>query len=116
MITVADLKGATREQVGDLERRFGRKRVYVIGGIIALFVVILTFRAFIGPSKPAEPPARLVTVARVVQKDVPLYLDEIGTCAAYETVQVQAQVNGQIIARRFSGRLRCEERRPAFHD
>ena len=40
-------------------------------------------------------------VAKVITKDVPLYLDEIGTCAAYETVQVQAQVEWQIIARHF---------------
>jgi len=32
---------------------------------------------------------------------VPLYLDEIGTCAAYETVLVQAQINGVIITRNF---------------
>jgi len=42
-----------------------------------------------------------VTVAKVVTKDVPLYLDEIGTCAAYETVLVQAQVSGVIITRDF---------------
>ncbi len=40
-------------------------------------------------------------VAKVITKDVPLYLDEIGTCAAYETVQVQAQVSGKIMARHF---------------
>jgi len=51
--------------------------------------------------KPAQPPARPALVAKVVAKDVPVYLDEIGTCAAYETVQVQAQVSGQIIARHF---------------
>ena len=44
---------------------------------------------------------RPVTVAKVVIKDVPLYLDEIGTCAAYETVLVQAQINGVIITRNF---------------
>src|SRR6185295_9579506 len=47
------------------------------------------------------PPPRPVEVAKVIQKDVPLYLDEIGTCTAFETVQVQAQVNGQITARNF---------------
>ncbi len=51
--------------------------------------------------KTAQPPARPVLVAKVISKDVPLYLDEIGTCAAYETVQIQAQVSGQIIARHF---------------
>ena len=35
-------------------------------------------------------------------KDVPLYLDEIGTCAAYESVNVQSQVSGQIVARHFT--------------
>jgi multidrug efflux system membrane fusion protein len=37
----------------------------------------------------------------VIQKDDPLYLDEMGTCAAFETVLVQAQVSGQIISRDF---------------
>jgi membrane fusion protein, multidrug efflux system len=49
----------------------------------------------------AQPPPRPVTVAKVTTRDVPLYLDEIGTCAAHETVQVQAQVTGQIMARNF---------------
>ena len=40
-------------------------------------------------------------VAKVITKDVPLYLEEIGTTAAVETVQVQAQVSGQIVAREF---------------
>ena len=44
---------------------------------------------------------RPVLVTKVMQKDVPRYLDEIGTCAAYETVQVQAQVSGQIMERHF---------------
>ncbi len=44
---------------------------------------------------------RPASVAKVITKDVPLYLDEIGTCAAYETVQVPAQVSGVIIGRHF---------------
>ncbi|HEX8280783.1 MAG TPA: efflux RND transporter periplasmic adaptor subunit [Chthoniobacterales bacterium] len=50
---------------------------------------------------PSGPPPRNVMAAKVITKDVPLYLDEIGTTAAYETVNVQAQVSGQIIAREF---------------
>jgi hypothetical protein len=42
--------------------------------------------------KAAQPAPRPASVAKVITKDVPLYLDEIGTCAAYETVQVPAQV------------------------
>jgi multidrug efflux system membrane fusion protein len=37
----------------------------------------------------------------VTQADVPLYLDEIGSCTAFESVQVQAQVSGQITSRSF---------------
>ena len=48
------------------------------------------------------PPPRNVLVAKVTTRDVPLYLDEIGTTHAFETVQVQAQVTGQIISREFT--------------
>src|SRR3954465_12026860 len=102
MITVTELKGVTREKVGNLEHRFGRKRVYVVTGIILVVLALLLFRGFRGGLKPTPPPpVRPVAVAKVVQKDVPRYLDEIGACAAYETVQVQPQVSGQIMARHF---------------
>ncbi len=54
-----------------------------------------------GKKEKEGPPPRPVSVAKVTTQDVPLYLDEIGTCAAYESVQVQAQVSGQIVARHF---------------
>jgi multidrug efflux system membrane fusion protein len=93
---------ATRQAVGHLEHRFGRKRVYVFGGIVGVVAMFLLLRVFTGGQKPTPQPApRPVEVAKVIQKDVPLYLDEIGTCAAFETVQVQAQVSGQITARNF---------------
>src|SRR5437660_5372186 len=77
------------------------KWAYLLFIILAAFVCyrILQRRAI--EVKAAQAPARPALVARVVTKDVPVYLDEIGTCAAYETVQVQAQVSGQIIARDF---------------
>ena len=102
MTTMARVNVATREAVVHLEHRFGRKRVSIFGGILILIVLLLLVRAFTGRQKAAPPPApRPVDVAKVIQKDVPLYLDEIGTCAAFETVQVQAQVSGQITARNF---------------
>ena len=74
---------------------------YMLFAVLALLVVLRTFQRGVGTLKPAQAPARPVTVAKVVTKDVPLYLDEIGTCAAYETVLVQAQVSGVIITRDF---------------
>src|SRR5437660_4460349 len=75
------------------------KWAYLLFIILAAFVCyrILQRRAI--EVKAAQAPARPALVARVVTKDVPVYLDEIGTCAAYETVQVQAQVSGQIMTR-----------------
>jgi multidrug efflux system membrane fusion protein len=62
----------------------------------------LTLRSFSNRPKTAPAPGpRPVTTAKVITRDVPLYLDEIGTTVAYETVQIQAQVNGQIISRDF---------------
>src|SRR5438067_12580731 len=103
MATLADVNIAMREQVTHLERRFGRRRVYFVAGAIGLVLLLLVVRLVSVEKKPAPQPApqRPVTVAKVVAKDAPLYLDEIGTCAAYETVQVQAQVSGQIITRDF---------------
>ncbi|HYY13959.1 MAG TPA: efflux RND transporter periplasmic adaptor subunit [Chthoniobacterales bacterium] len=69
--------------------------------ILAAFAIYRVVQHRTQSAKAAQPPTRPVLVAQVVTKDVPLYLDEIGTCAAYETVQAQAQVNGQIIGRHF---------------
>jgi multidrug efflux system membrane fusion protein len=103
MTGVTQAKVVTREFVGDLEQRFGRRRLFIIGGAALIVMSFLLLRTCASKQKaPAQPPARPVLVAKVTTKDVPLYLDEIGTCAAFETVQVQAQVSGQIIAREFT--------------
>ncbi|MDQ3199156.1 MAG: efflux RND transporter periplasmic adaptor subunit, partial [Verrucomicrobiota bacterium] len=100
MIAASKAGTMTREAVGDLEQRVGRKRLYLIAGLVGLVLVFFLFRAFVDePKKPAERPPRPVSVAKVVTRDVPLYLDEIGTCAAFASVQVQAQVDGRILER-----------------
>src|SRR6184192_4333995 len=77
------------------------KWAYLLFIILAAFVSYRILQHRAAEIKTAQPPARPVTEAKAVTKDVPIYLDEIGTCAAYETVQVQAQVSGKIIARDF---------------
>ena len=100
--TVSRANLATRGAVDHLERRFGRKRVYLIGGALVFIALILILRGFVTRKKETPPPPpRSVETAKVIKKDVPLYLDEIGTCAAFETVQLQAQVNGAIMQRHF---------------
>ena len=102
MTTMAKANVITRETVGKLEHRFGRKRLYLGGGAILLVVLVVMLRGITRKPKTASGPApRPVIAAKVITQDVPLYLDEIGTCTAFETVQVQAQVSGQIMAREF---------------
>lgn len=72
--------------------------------LTAVLCVGLLFSA--GCSKPPEQagfkmPPPLVTVAAAVRQDVPLYLDEIGTCTALQYVSVTPQVTGPIIERHF---------------
>src|SRR5881392_893137 len=74
---------------------------YLLFILLAGFVTYRIYQHRATEVKAAQPAPRPASVAKVVTKDVPLYLDEIGTCAAYETVQVQAQINGVIIGRHF---------------
>jgi membrane fusion protein, multidrug efflux system len=77
------------------------KWAYILFILLAAFVTYRIFQHRATEVKAAQPAPRPAAVAKVITKDVPLYLDEIGTCAAYETVQVQAQVSGVIVARHF---------------
>ena len=45
---------------------------------------------------PPRPP-RAVAVATASTRDVPFYLDQIGACAAFETVTIQPQVSGILV-------------------
>ncbi len=45
MSSLADVNTAMRERVTHLERRYGRKRVYLVSGIVAILVVLLAIRA-----------------------------------------------------------------------
>jgi len=90
------------------------KWAYLLFTILAAFVCYRILQRTASEVKPAQAPARPALVAKVVTKDVPVYLDEIGTCAAYETVQVQAQVSGQIIARHFQDGSDVKQGDPLF--
>jgi membrane fusion protein, multidrug efflux system len=85
---------------GKKQQRIPRWGIFLFV-VLAAFAVARTLQRGVETAKSTHPPIRPVLIAKVISKDVPLYLDEIGTCAAYETVLVQAQVSGKILARHF---------------
>jgi multidrug efflux system membrane fusion protein len=85
---------------GKKQQRIPRWGIFLFV-VLAAFAVARTLQRGVETAKSTQPPVRPVLVAEVISKDVPIYLDEIGTCAAYETVQVQAQVSGKILVRHF---------------
>ena len=87
---------------------------YLLFVVLAAFVVYRIFQHRATEAKAEQPSARPVLVAKVITRDVPIYLDEIGTCAAYETVQVQAQVSGQILERHFQDGSDVKKGDPLF--
>jgi len=90
------------------------KWAYLLFIILAAFVSYRILQRRAAEVKATHAPARPALVAKVVTRDVPLYLDEIGTCAAYETVLVQAQVSGVIIARQFQDGSDVKKGDPLF--
>jgi membrane fusion protein, multidrug efflux system len=90
------------------------KWAYLLFIILAAFVTYRILQHRASEIKTAQTPARPASVAKVITKDVPVYLDEIGTCAAYETVQVQAQVSGKIIERQFQDGSDVKKGDPLF--
>ncbi len=102
MTSLTPANVAARETVERLDTRFGRRRVRWIAGALAVVIALLLLRKITAPTKQATTPGpRPVAVVKVITKDVPLYLDEIGNCAPAETVQIQAQVSGQVTSREF---------------
>ena len=72
-------------------------------GVFLLGVAVLCTSAC-GPASapPAALPPKPVVAVKATTRDVPLYLDEIGNCTAYETVTVQPQVSGPVMEIHFT--------------
>lgn len=85
--------------------RQAKKRpvVFIVGaGVLGLLLLGALRSCGKKETRAGGPPVRTVAVAQVTTKDVPLYLDEIGTTTAFESVQIKAQVTGQIMSREFT--------------
>jgi membrane fusion protein, multidrug efflux system len=68
-------------------------------GISLTLLLVLAGLTFFGckEKQQASEQSIWVTAEKAVSKDVPVYIDEIGTCQAYEIVSIRAQATGQIV-------------------
>ncbi len=64
--------------------------------LVPLFIVSLLFCGCSRKVKQAPPPPPPVTVLTTTAKNVPFYIDTLGHFAAFNTVTVQAQVQGEL--------------------
>jgi membrane fusion protein (multidrug efflux system) len=79
------------------------KNKFLLGGIVCLVVIGAIFGAM-RTKKPAGAPAAPVpevNVVKVVQKDVPIYGEWIGTLDGYTNADVRAQVTGYLMKQAY---------------
>ncbi|MCU4158890.1 efflux RND transporter periplasmic adaptor subunit [Acidiphilium sp. AL] len=78
-----------------MAKRRGRTIVLVI---VIVVIAIVLVRLFGGPAKPKSTKSQTipVTVAKASVRDVPVYLDALGTVVAYRTVTVQPMITGPL--------------------
>jgi multidrug efflux system membrane fusion protein len=74
------------------------KRVFFLSTLVAagLALLLLSGCGKKEAEQQSQRPPSAVTATKALAKDVPIYLDEIGRCAAPEVVSVQPQVGGRI--------------------
>jgi multidrug efflux system membrane fusion protein len=74
----------------------------IVAGALGFYLHRRGVAAAEAKRKAAEPPPAIPVSATVVeQRDIPVYLDGLGTVQAYNTVTVRAQVDGQLVEINF---------------
>jgi multidrug efflux system membrane fusion protein len=89
---------AAQPAIGD-PRRTGRRRWWLLGGIVLCLAGIglwLSLRIMLKPAPAPQVPPVAVVAAVAFAGDVPIYLTGLGTVKAYNTVTIHVRVNGTL--------------------
>jgi len=84
-------------------RAQGRTFGVAIAAVLMGLAVVLMWRMQAPPKRVASaPPAIPVTVAAAEQRDVPIFLDGLGTVQASNTVSIRSQIDGKLVSVNFT--------------
>src|SRR5262245_1137845 len=75
--------------------------VQALGGLLALVIMSLTGGCKEAEKSTAAPEPPEVQVTQVIQKDVSLYSEWVGTTVGYITSQIRAQVSGALVSQNY---------------
>lgn len=75
-----------------------QKRNIIIGSILTVLLLIFLYSHFGGRAQSAQSGPVSVSVSPVVQKDVTVMAEAVGTVQAYNTVNVTSLVDGQLMS------------------
>jgi len=79
-----------------------KRMTWVAAGEIALMLVLLFIATYSGAKpKPQPPPASVVEVAPVEEKDIPIYGEWIGTLSGQVNADIKAQVTGYLLTQSY---------------
>ena len=70
-------------------------------GLLAVALVTTAAGCRDGRATSAPPPAPPVTVTTVVQQDVPVYREWVGSTVGYVTAQIRARVTGYVVSQNY---------------
>jgi len=70
------------------------------GALLAVLAVSLLAGCNESPKPTARPPEP-VKVASVIQRDVPIYIEWVGTTVGYVTAQIRARVSGYLVSQNY---------------
>src|SRR5579884_2384554 len=99
---------------GEANRVSASKNIFIVLTIVASLALVCGCDRQAQSAQAMERPPALVVVAKATTRDVPVYLDEIGKCAAREYVSVMPQVAGKIVERLFEDGADLHKGQPLF--
>jgi multidrug efflux system membrane fusion protein len=106
------IAGKRRRNSMSYKKQFGKK--FIIPAILIASLSLIFAGCSKSDSKGFERPPAPVTVAPAVAKDVPNYLDAVGTSVAREMVEIKPQVTGRITQLQFQDGQNVKRGTPLF--